>query len=326
MKYIVYECGLQGTLSGGLGDRILGMISGLFIAKVFNSEFLIKWHDMDIERYFNFDSFNYFKRSELLGTVFKFYNHNIDDLEKTFKEKDLSEVFSSDILILNTNQNIWQFLAENYRYKHIINMDNYEEKTREYYTALFTKYFKPSETINLAIDELIKGCSEKELVGIQLRFGDIFMACEKEQVSNPQIDYHPLGKDMNKVKSVLTSIVHENSDKKIFITSDISIYDFIETELKPINSDLIYYNKTPTHIERSKDKEGIDKTFIDFIALSKCTKLYITFLSNFGRSASFIGSSKKVIGIYTNTKSDIFLYEPSFIDSTCKNKIFKLID
>ena len=52
------------------------------------------------------------------------------------------------------------------------------------------------------------------------------------------------------------------------------------------------YNKPSVHIERSINKEGLDKCFVDFLVLCQCKKLYITAESNFGRCPGIMSGSQ----------------------------------
>jgi hypothetical protein len=52
MKTIIYECGLPNTLSGGFGDRVIGMISCLALSEYLNARFYISWNDFNLNDYF----------------------------------------------------------------------------------------------------------------------------------------------------------------------------------------------------------------------------------------------------------------------------------
>ena len=45
MKTIIYECGLPNTLSGGFGDRVIGIISCLALSEYLGAQLQISWND-----------------------------------------------------------------------------------------------------------------------------------------------------------------------------------------------------------------------------------------------------------------------------------------
>jgi len=132
------------------------------------------------------------------------------------------------------------------------------------------------------INEII---DNKSIIGIQLRFGDVFMNKENKQINNPQHNHFPLGINIDMIRTTILNICNDNQDKHIFITSDIDINQIIN--ISNFNN-ILYYNKKPIHMERSINKDNIDKCFIDFLVLCTCKKMYITFESNFGRIPGII--------------------------------------
>jgi hypothetical protein len=105
MKYLVYECGLPGTLSGGWGDRLVGITAALSICKATDSNFLIKWHDSNISDFFDYEKYDFFKQN-IDGTTLSCVNHNSEELYEIFSTKNIDEFFDSDIVLFNTNQNL----------------------------------------------------------------------------------------------------------------------------------------------------------------------------------------------------------------------------
>jgi hypothetical protein len=274
MKNIIYECGLSNTLSGGFGDRLIGIISCISLCEKYNCRFFIKWHDTPLNEYFDYELYDYFNFTFSSNTN-KICSHNTNELIQHFCNKE-AEDFNCENLIVNTNQNIWQ-LNNNYN-----SQEEYEEYTYTLFKTLFNVYLKPKTNLLTSINEII---DNKSIIGIQLRFGDVFMNVENTQINNPQYNHFPLGRNINMVRNTILTICNDNPDKHIFITSDIDINKIINmSELKNV----LYYNKPPVHIERSINKTDIEKCYIDFLILCKCEKLYITFESNFGRIPGII--------------------------------------
>lgn len=280
MNYIVYECGLPNTLSGGFGDRIIGITSCLSLCDKFNCKLLIKWHDSNIQEYFDFTTHDFFKYNNL-GTIKRIVNHQISELKEIFSNKT-KEHFNCDTLIINTNQNIWTFLNSYESNQH------YEEYTHILFKKIFEVYLIPRDILTQQINTIIPNAS---FIGIQLRFGDVFMHEENRQVNRPQEDHFPLGTNIDRCRQIIIDIINQYPNKKIFITSDITIHKIIDISTYPT---IIYIDKSPVHLERSQTKLNMDKTFLDFFILTKCDILYMTYESNFGRIPAIIKKKNNI--------------------------------
>jgi hypothetical protein len=244
MKNIVYECGLPNTLSGGFGDRLIGIASCISLSKKYDCKFYIKWHDTPLNEYFDYDLYDYFNFL-FLSDIKIICSHNLNDLKQFFKNKNIED-FNCENLIINTNQNIWQFIND------YDSREEYEEFTHALFKQIFTLYLKPKTNILNSINEII---DNKSIIGIQLRFGDVFMNKENKQINNPQHNHFPLGINIDMIKTTILNICNDNRDKHIFITSDIDINQIIN--ISNFNN-ILYYNKKPIHMERSINKDNID--------------------------------------------------------------------
>ena len=287
MKNIIYECGLPNTLSGGFGDRLIGIISCISLCEKYNCNFFIKWHDTQLNEYFDYELYDYFKFT-FSSNTHKICNHNMNELKQLFQNKNVED-FKCENLIINTNQNICQ-LINKYNSK-----EEYEEYTYTLFKKLFNVYLKPNTYLLNSINEKI---DNKSIIGIQLRFGDVFMNNENKQINNPQYNHFPLGRNIDIIRETILKICTDNQDKIIFITSDIDINKIIN--ISGIKN-VIYNNKPPVHLERTINKNDLGKCYIDFLILCKCEKLYITFESNFGRIPGIIVKDN-VYAINSNLK------------------------
>ncbi len=269
MKTIIYECGLPNTLSGGLGDRVIGIISCMALAEFLGTEFFISWNDTPLYNYFDFKPL-----PELDNNATRFFcSHSLDELKSVFNKQSAAEIrqkFLCEHLKINTNQNLWQYLSV-------------DEPYEQYTSRLFAKLFK---TVLIPRPELLQIVDHySSNVGVQLRFGDVAMHSERQQINNPQYNHFPLGTDVNAVLALLHQIARHHAGEKLFVTSDINIERFINLSAYP---NIVIYNKPSVHIERSINKDGLDKCFVDFLALCRCKTLYITAESNFGRCPGII--------------------------------------
>ena len=274
MKTIIYECGLPNTLSGGFGDRIIGIISSLALCEYTGAELFISWNDTQLYDFFDYPRLTV----PPIGAIKSYCDHDLNSLKNKFYNKtpsQINDMFQCDHLCFNTNQNIWQYLTVT---------EPYESYTHRLFEKLFVSILKPKPTITTTVEQFTK----TPLVGIQLRFGDVIMNSERQQINNPQHNHFPLGNNLNAVRNTLKKIIDENIDNTIFITSDIDILRYFDFSQY---TNIVMYNKPSVHIERSINKEGLDKCFVDFMVLCKCTKLYITAESNFGRCPGIISGS-----------------------------------
>ena len=278
MKTIIYECGLPNTLSGGFGDRLIGIISCLALCEYTGAKLKISWNDTPLYDFFEYSNYAYNSHEVVGGIVKSYCNHYMLDLKMHFHEKSpklICDMFACDHLRFNTNQNLWQYLSIN---------EPYEDYTSRLFKALFTSILVPKPHLSNIVNEFtINGC-----IGIQLRFGDVIMNTERRQINNPQYDHFPLGNNFNIVEKMLHEVIEKNQNEKIFITSDINITQYINLSKYP---NVIMYDKPSVHIERSIDKQGLDKCFVDFLVLCECKTLYITAESNFGRCPGIISGS-----------------------------------
>lgn len=307
MKYIIYQCGEPNTLSGGFGDRLMGIASCLSLCDKTNSNLLIKWDDFKLNEFFDYEKYDYYKYN-IYGTTEKIVNHSVNELKQIFYKKR----FHCDNLIINTNQNIWQFIHE------FENLQKYEDYTHYLFKRIFEEILKPNKIIQNKIHNII---NSNELIGIQLRFGDVFMNEEIKQIDTPQWSYQPLGNNIENnienikanIKALIDIIINKESGKKIFITSDINLNKIID--IKKLNN-IIYIDETPVHIERSSNKNNMEKCFLDFLLLCKCNKLYITYKSNFGRIPAII-IKNNLFGIH-NVENNLIIKDLTIKELACK--------
>ena len=314
MKCIVYECGLPDTLSGGLGDRLVGIFSSLAIAISIGAEFYIKWHDTDISPYFDYEKYDYMKQTSITGTSKQYTNHGIESLRSIFSFGSITEFFDCEILYFNTNQNLVHALCENPFYA--TKLGDYESFTKKIYKLLFSEYLKPKPAILEKVNEFVDGT--QKTVGIQLRFGDHFMNTDRLQINIPGDEY-PLGWDGFAIVPIIQYIIQIYPQHRIFVTSDVDIKKTIDQYIP--NNTIVYFNMVPTHIERSVDKSGIIKSFVDFLCLCKCDTLYITLKSNFGRCAALVNEYNDTNAIYLTNNGQISCKKPAILELSCKSYI-----
>jgi hypothetical protein len=273
------------SVIGGLGDRIVGLISVKVISKLLNKKFYISWTKENIKKYINYEKYDY----ELLDTEknnIKRYNYidNQRGLRKYLMES--TDLFSNEINIFSINQEISQYLYKNELYKD----NNYYDDIFSEYKKLYTDVLIPTKYLMNKIEILIK--DKNNIVGLQFRCGDCYMVTNKKE------------KHDNKIKDIYEKMINikNNCDSKyddynIFFTTD--NIDIVEIANEVFSFDkVIYDNSLIQHIDRKCIDADISKVFVDnYILSQKTVDLYITFNSNYGRIAALSCLHDNIYGI-----------------------------
>ena len=310
MRYISFECGQRGTLDGGFGDRILGVASTLALCDKSGSKMLINWIDGKIDGFFDYQNFRY---TEDLGNFHSIssqpigpYVQNVENLKTYFSDYDFSNdnFFSDKNVVFRTNQNLWQSFFDKK------DITSYETYTTSLLKRVFEEYLVPKEHISKKVSEII---DDDEHVGVQIRMGDLHMTKENPHIyeaNDP--NFYRCGYD--EVANFVNQVISENPGRKIFITSDINIK---RLEGLVDLSKVKYVDGTPTHLERSVDTSGLEKTYGDFFCLARCGKHYISKTSNFGRLAAIL-SGKNDATFIVNVGERLLPSKTNISEMSCK--------
>jgi len=272
--------------SGGLCDRILGLIGTLCIAKTINCPFMIKWDHIPLNSAFTINSkHNYYS----YNIPYEYLELNDHDARPYFETTDIRTVWNTKNICIWSNQNLYYFFNKNTN-NTCISEDVYLKNIHDSIYELFSTIF----IFNNVIQDTIKSFPEIN-IGIHIRTHDnqIF---DKEK-SNLQIPY--ITNILNKIKNHIKS--EHNGGTNIFIASDCNLSFKLAQEILKEYS-VIQYEGPIVHSgtnEQAITKEGLDKVLIDLQLLGKCTStLYIGWNTNFSR-----------IGALINPKRDIYSYE-----------------
>jgi hypothetical protein len=98
--------------------------------------------------------------------------------------------------------------------------------------------------------------------------------------------------------------------------------DYIKPMLNYLSCphNILYYDMLPTHIERSIDKNGIIKSFVDFVMLCNCHILFISYESNFGRCAGLMNQHNNIHCVF-NYNSNFYVKIPTISELSSKTYI-----
>jgi len=269
--FLVCEIGLG---CGGLGDRLVGLVSAILLAKLSKRTLVIRWDkpNMDAiwENQFRADPNTLRPRKDDIH-----WNY----IDQRFKyRRELTEAMFDKIwprhrnVYLQGNQEIASFVYGD--------PDGFIRDVTQVYADLFTKYL------------LVKGAppfypSPESSLGIQIRAGDTHMkAGHVEYISAEALK-----------KNILPAVVsfirkYPRKFASIFVTSDVPncaalLQEQLEDTAVIVNLD---NQQLVTHVDRpGASLAGLRKTVADLQTLARCQVQLFSWVSNFGRVAALMG-------------------------------------
>lgn len=283
MKTLTWHCG---ECSGGLCDRLLGMISCYLIANELGRKFYIKWDHNDMSDIFTIaEKYNFYN-----GGInhFKFINLMSDKLREYF-DNGTPEIDWNDTehVIMWSNMNLFFNYCNNRPYI------QYKEKILSAINNIFTEFLIPTETVA----KYIENCGNFD-AGIHIRTHDSQLNCEKKRLEQiPYIRY-----TLEKCK---IDIIKHNFINKIFIATDCILVPEIAKEIFGDKYELVFNNGPIVHSGRQQtelSKDGLIRVILDLFFLTKCDKLYIGWNSNFSRFGLLLRPNRPFL-IYEHPKS-----------------------
>tara|TARA_B100000575_G_C23134908_1_gene659071 strand:- start:1345 stop:2277 length:933 start_codon:yes stop_codon:yes gene_type:complete len=284
-------------LLGGLGDRIVGLISVKLMSKLLDKQFYILWNKEDIKPYINYEKYDY----ELLNinkTDIKEYNYIDNQTGLKHYLMNQTCLFQNRINMFRLNQEIAQYLYKN----KLFEKENYFNDIISEYQQLYTNILVPTSYVKDKIDQLIN--NKNNIVGIQIRCGDYFISNNVGH-SGTTKPYQDSKKYRENMDSYLLNI-KKNCDQtykdnyNIFFTTDnVKLLDNI---IKIFNkSKVIYEDSLIQHLDRNFINSDISKIFIDSYILSQKTKsMFISSYSNFGRQAALSSTHNNIYDLDCN--------------------------
>lgn len=260
---------------GGYGDRLVGLVSILFLSKMMNKKFYIDWQEdiyyVDVKNKMPFILQGY-KEISLIDSRANEY------IEK-LRSKRLEEIFNYDNFIVLCNQNIIPYIYLNPHYKDLLKIENYSKDIKNMYDDIYTKYLIPNHELISFVNKFMK--KDRKIIGIHMRTGDVKMGVGSYVGNSDEYIRTYISK-------ISKSIVRDNH--YYLISSDYKlVHDCFSKALGKDN--ILYYDSVIMHMSMPGDKDikkGLFKMFIDHIALSRCNTIYYQTHTNFGRTAAII--------------------------------------
>lgn len=254
--------------SGGLCDRLLGLVTSYCISKQLRRRFLIKVDNFDMPTLCpinpKYDYRNYNLR-------YKAYTPNNIEQQKFYTDpKSIEEWSEIENVLIWSNQNLFYYFCKNRP------EIDYRKELLEGFSYLFTEllYLEP---INYVRTE--------DCVGIHIRTKD-------DQMGRPELRYEHveyIRDAMIRCKRAMEESGQEYS--KLFIASDCELSYGIAAEIF-WDKEVLYNKGEIVHSGDVRETEGLKKVFKDLMSLSVCKSLYIGWNSNFSRVGALLGPER----------------------------------
>ena len=254
--------------SGGLCDRLLGLVSSYCIARELRRKFLIKIDNFDVPTICPINK-KYDYRYNSCSYV-SYIQHNLEQQRFFTEKRCVDEWENIENVLMWSNQNLFYYFCKNRP-----DID-YRSKLLEGFSLLFTEilYLEP-----------VCGKNTEEYVGIHIRTVDKQMNDEGEKVK--QIPY--IRDVFNKCKKHLE--LYDN-EYKIFITSDCDLSYRIGKEIFE-GREVLYNEGEIVHSGNVTEGNGLKKVFKDLLMLSNCKKVYMGWNTNFSRVSALLNAERK---------------------------------
>lgn len=276
--------------NGGLGDRIVGLVSTILLAKKTGRKLKIWWQFPDMSTVFQIsDEYLATEKIQMLLEKNKAKNNvrNLEMIDKQEKykdiliSKDLNSIWPEDVWVCRSNQNYIQYLYKNPSYAQTCK--NYQEDLIQTYRAIFNEYLLPTSTVLKSISN-----SYKKIVSIQIRMGDHYMGVGSHQ---PVSNINQAKIYLEQVKKKLSEMNIGADQVDVFVTSD---HDGIHSLARDVFNQFTVIGDTLgiTHVDRKPETEKLEGLFRDFLILCKSDYLFFSLWSNFGRVAALINNNQ----------------------------------
>ena len=262
--------------AGGIGDRLLGMITAYCIAKRTGRDFLIKWDCSDLSSVIPMNQkYNYYAHQVPYTEII---NSNVENMTY-FETVDIEKAWPQHVLIWS-NFNIFVHFCKKYN----IPRQEYVKEYLDAVSCIFTEIFHPIPEVY----ELIPKGIETS-VGIHIRTHDNQFESEENKVK--QIPY--IRDILERCKKHMDSL--GTAGGTVFIASDCSLTVSLAKEIFGDSYTILSTSGTILHCGTNKDfdKSGVIRVFADLLSLSRCSSLYLGWNTNFSRIGYLLNAYRR---------------------------------
>mgnify|MGYP001395227546 CR=1 FL=1 len=265
---------------GGIGDRMVGLVSTFILSLLLNFDFRIYWiYPLKLSDIFN-------EKNNILWNK-KDYDLKILN-EIRLMDHDIFDENKIDLLvnkIHNLNEDL-SIVSNKFFVYHLIKNKNLYERIKllnineiSVYHDVMHILFNFNDSLQIKYNKLLFNFSEYFTIGIQIRsYIHEYNIELNDSDYNEYIDYIDNIIDKNKNKNIMLFIC---SDTKS--TSDYFSKKYNKYKQLIISGDIVHLEKTSIY---NKDLNNNIRLFIEIYGLGKCNELIITNSSNFGRLGS----------------------------------------
>jgi len=279
--------------AGGLGDRLLGMISAYCISKDIGRDFLIKWDQNELSDVIPINpKYDYYKHRVPYTEIIK---NNIESMNY-FNTENIEESWASHPHVLIwSNLNLYQYYCN--RHPEIL----YQERFLEAISEIFTEFWITNQEVLANIPIGIE-----DAIGIHVRTHDNQFETKNTVNRKKQIPY---------IKDILSPcrnhIQTNSTTKKIFIASACILTHVLARTIFGREYEIVTGNGTIIHSRKEQElinKERIIRVVVDLLSLSKCNSLYLGWNTNFSRFGALI-NPKRQFYTYEHPKHPNEIYD-----------------
>lgn len=269
-EYVIIEFGA--VQSGGLGDRLVGLVSAILVAKHSGKKLLIKWVSPNISGVFRIPPQYQYQQQPIPTSL------TLDNIDSRYKYRGLladKNALKPHNILLRCNQEIASFVGAT------------RDEILSTYTTLFRDYLIPINQPRPPLDG--------KYVAVQLRTGDTYLGVGNRQfVAN-----------LTQTVDMLLKYVAQTfpNEKYIYFSTDHpTAKTAFRAGLARIQKEML---ETPSsqniHFERSQ-AAPLSYLLNDLQCLIAAKALIISSYSNYGRLASLIrGTTDALYGFGENT-------------------------
>ncbi|MBR6199888.1 MAG: hypothetical protein IKQ61_06455 [Spirochaetales bacterium] len=247
---------------GGLANRLRAIASAYKLAEEQNVTLTVGWN---MDKYLNC----------AFGELFALNTDilNITNRRITIFDKVAHKILPSRYFDIDNEENRAQFIAD---FQADSNKDYYIHSFSNFYKVHDYNFLKPVSSIDMRVSELLGSTHRSNLVGVQIRRTDNAQSIansptemfieymQQELQTNPQTVFYLATDDMK-----------------------------VRSEIIRLFPDKVIYNQAESVSRRTK--LGMIDAMIDFISLSRCSKIYGSYWSSFCEVASDIGKNELVV-------------------------------
>ena len=275
------------TFCGGLGDRLVGLVSALALAKKLDKKLLIKWDHPNINGVFDLSGYDFYRHNvNLNGVVELNCIDNRFKYESLLSTQPIQNMWKNKSILLKCNQEIGSFLYKNPHLNTGLSSpsQSFSSHTMEWYKQLFPVILKPKLTDNAVL-------SSSPYIGIQLRTGDAYMGVGTDR------PIHDVPKAINSIAQFIlkqNSILFSFPQIIYFTTDHPTAKKMLQTALP--NFTIIDTPRSRIHLEKTKsDSQQLNSLIQDLYTLSRANPLIISTYSNYGRLAALMNTGNQTI-------------------------------